>query len=511
MKTLRNDFRFKMPVVTSVTPSSAGDNGYTVVTVRGDSFDPGTSITVDGVPATHVRVLSSSLLTCRPVGSPGVRNLVAVQPDGARSVAAALTILASPLVTGITPNTGAGDGGTVVTNLAGTGFVSGCTVTIGGAPATSVVFVSPTQLTCVTPAGAIGAKDIVVTNPNGTTSGLSGAGLFTFTLPFDPTTLVLSSYQRDFTLTKSDLGVWDGTPSAGTSALYREIASSGNLMPLLGAAVNEVPGAQYLLTGAAVGTRATQTRVISTGAAVLAESLVANTAYTASFLIDLQMCRKNHPSFVYLESGVMQADAHWGWMFRSGAALANAETTITINASAGTITRTGSNSWITDGFLTGQTVYLARTKYNNGFVDSTLLTVSASVLTFNPGHGLVDEVISFGEDPAISAGPWEFVVFNYTGTFPFVAVATTPGLHWYYVRRTASGTIQIDIDGVPGMPTALADHTGASGIQMQTNSTYTGRQMSFILYERFTSLTAQSNTDRDNYKKYLNARYGRAY
>ncbi len=71
----------------------------------------------------------------------------------------------APTVSAITPNTGSTLGGTAITNLAGTGFQTGCTVKIGGAAATSVVRVSATKITCVTPAGAAGAKNVVVKNP----------------------------------------------------------------------------------------------------------------------------------------------------------------------------------------------------------------------------------------------------------------------------------------------------------------------------------------------------------
>ena len=56
--------------------------------------------------------------------------------------------------------------GTAVT-IDGTGFVSGATVTIGGAAATNVVVVSATQLRVTTPAGTAGARDVVVTTSGG--------------------------------------------------------------------------------------------------------------------------------------------------------------------------------------------------------------------------------------------------------------------------------------------------------------------------------------------------------
>lgn len=73
-------------------------------------------------------------------------------------------------ITGINPNSGPMSGGTAVT-ISGTNFThttsANPTVTIGGNAATNVVLVSTTTITCNTPAGTAGAKDVVVTVPDG--------------------------------------------------------------------------------------------------------------------------------------------------------------------------------------------------------------------------------------------------------------------------------------------------------------------------------------------------------
>ena len=71
---------------------------------------------------------------------------------------------AAPTVTSISPASGPTAGGTSIT-IAGTGFISGATVTIGGNDA-SDVSVSATSITATTPAGAEGPQDVVVTNPD---------------------------------------------------------------------------------------------------------------------------------------------------------------------------------------------------------------------------------------------------------------------------------------------------------------------------------------------------------
>ncbi|MGD1214311.1 MAG: IPT/TIG domain-containing protein [Terriglobales bacterium] len=81
-------------------------------------------------------------------------------------VAAAFGAASAPAVTviSVTPNNGTILGGTPVT-IIGTDFLSGSTVSFGGDAATSVVVVSDTEITCVTPAHAAGSVTVCVTVP----------------------------------------------------------------------------------------------------------------------------------------------------------------------------------------------------------------------------------------------------------------------------------------------------------------------------------------------------------
>lgn len=85
----------------------------------------------------------------------------------------------TPEVTGISPSSGIANGGTIVT-ITGSGFVSGATVSSGGVNATGVTFGSATSLTATTPAaGSTGARNVVVTNPDGQTGTLAGGYTYT--------------------------------------------------------------------------------------------------------------------------------------------------------------------------------------------------------------------------------------------------------------------------------------------------------------------------------------------
>lgn len=85
----------------------------------------------------------------------------------------------APDATGISPATGTASGGTNVT-ITGTGLHGpGVAVTIGGTAATGVsVNAAGTQITCTTPAGTAGARNVVVTTANGSDTL---AGGFTYT------------------------------------------------------------------------------------------------------------------------------------------------------------------------------------------------------------------------------------------------------------------------------------------------------------------------------------------
>jgi len=61
-------------------------------------------------------------------------------------------------------------GGTPIT-ITGTNFFSGASVTVGGVPATTVVFVNSNTLTAVTPANSAGVQNVAVSGPYVSSTG----------------------------------------------------------------------------------------------------------------------------------------------------------------------------------------------------------------------------------------------------------------------------------------------------------------------------------------------------
>lgn len=80
-------------------------------------------------------------------------------------------------VTSIVPDEGDVAGGTAIT-ITGTNLLGVSSVAVGGSPATSLDVASHTTVTCNTPSGQEGAKDVVVT---GTRNVVTVTGGFTYT------------------------------------------------------------------------------------------------------------------------------------------------------------------------------------------------------------------------------------------------------------------------------------------------------------------------------------------
>jgi hypothetical protein len=117
--------------------------------------------------------LSAYMLNASPGTLPNPYSGTAAKNWGCVAVGFRGTPSVFVSVTGVSPSSGPIAGGTPVT-ITGTDFLSGATVDFGGAAATSVVVVSSTQITCVTPAHAAGPVNVSVTDSDGTGTLVNG-------------------------------------------------------------------------------------------------------------------------------------------------------------------------------------------------------------------------------------------------------------------------------------------------------------------------------------------------
>ncbi len=165
------------PILTAVSPASGPSAGGTAVTLTGQNFVSGATVTFGGATANSVVVVSATQITANTSAhSQGSVNVVETNPDGqSATLASAFAFVApAPIVTSVSPKTGLTAGGTAVTVM-GRNFMSGATVTFGAVAATSVVVASATQIKAVAPPGKPGGVNVVVTNPDGQ-SGTLGSG-----------------------------------------------------------------------------------------------------------------------------------------------------------------------------------------------------------------------------------------------------------------------------------------------------------------------------------------------
>ncbi len=95
-------------------------------------------------------------------------------PGGTTTTSAAdhFSYAAAPTVTGVSPITGPGSGGTAVT-ITGTGFTGATAVDFGTAAATNVVVVNSGEITATSPTGT-GQVDVTVVGPAGDLGDLGG-------------------------------------------------------------------------------------------------------------------------------------------------------------------------------------------------------------------------------------------------------------------------------------------------------------------------------------------------
>jgi len=158
------------PQVNDVNPNNGPTGGGTIITISGQNFGGGSSsvqpsITVGGVPCPQVVWVSATSVLCETPQGVGGHKAVLVDVDGATSVKNSNSEFQydAPSVIAIEPGHGSAAGGTMVTVI-GSNFGTSNnnpSVTIGGRPCQSVVWLSNSKLQCVSPPG-IGIGDVRV-------------------------------------------------------------------------------------------------------------------------------------------------------------------------------------------------------------------------------------------------------------------------------------------------------------------------------------------------------------
>ena len=143
--TLTNGYTYTNPppTVSSIAPSSGSTSGGTSVTITGTGFLTGAIVKLGGTAAASVAVANSHSITATTAAhAAGACSVVVTNTDGqSGTLTSGYTYTnPAPTVSSIAPNSGTANGGTGVT-IAGTGFLSGATVKLGGTAATHVTVI----------------------------------------------------------------------------------------------------------------------------------------------------------------------------------------------------------------------------------------------------------------------------------------------------------------------------------------------------------------------------------
>ena len=167
---------FGAPGAPIILNATAGNGQFSLNFSPPDS-DGGAAITLyeaactaSGQPTrTNSAVASPIVVTGATAGVSYACTITASNSAGTGSPSFSVTASAlpppAPTVTAIVPPDGPNTGGTDAT-IAGTGFVTGASVTLGGVAATNVSVIDATTITATTSAHPVGLVNVVVTNPD---------------------------------------------------------------------------------------------------------------------------------------------------------------------------------------------------------------------------------------------------------------------------------------------------------------------------------------------------------
>ena len=171
-----------LPVVSSLSPGSAvaGGSGFTL-TVNGTGFVSGSIVAWNGVNLTTTFVSSTRLTAAVPgsdIASVGSISVTVANPGGIVSSGITFTVVASPVVTSISPNSALAGGLGFTLTLNGSGFTAGSTVDWNGS-GLATTYVSASRLTATVPAGDIASAGSATVTVDNVGSVISNSETFT--------------------------------------------------------------------------------------------------------------------------------------------------------------------------------------------------------------------------------------------------------------------------------------------------------------------------------------------
>jgi len=173
-----------VPRLTGLSVTQGPAAGGTSVTLTGTGFTGATQVHFGPTAAASVTVTGDTSITAvSPTAPAGTVDITVTGPGGTSTTAPPdrFTLVALPVVSGLSPSSGPLNGGTQVT-ITGSGFTAAGTVSFGGNPALFTVD-SDTQITATAPVGdAVDVVGVSVTTVGGTSPSVPAA-VYSYTAP----------------------------------------------------------------------------------------------------------------------------------------------------------------------------------------------------------------------------------------------------------------------------------------------------------------------------------------
>lgn len=154
-------FTFVVPPSGLMLSSTQAGVGQTL-TISGSNLQNIQSVSIGGTPATQITVTNGQIIVVIPTGAQS--GVVSVQTSGGSAVSPPLTIVPSPVISGITPTIISSTGGIVT--ITGANLTNVTNVTVGGVPVSSFMVISSTQIVAVISNGAVSGF-LQVQSPSG--------------------------------------------------------------------------------------------------------------------------------------------------------------------------------------------------------------------------------------------------------------------------------------------------------------------------------------------------------
>jgi VCBS repeat-containing protein len=350
-----------------------------------------------------------------------------------------VAVSSSPTVTSVSPAYATIAGGTTIT-ITGTGFAGIMGVTVGGVAATNLIIVSSTSITVKTPAGTLGAADIIVTNIVGAGTGSS---LFNYatSAPAAPTNVVAIGMNNSASISF--------TPPANNGApitSYTVTSSPGNFTATSS-------GSSILVTGLTNGTSYTFT-VKATNA------LGASTASSASAAVTTI----NHAPTADVQTISPTEDmTYTGTLLGSDIDIGDSLTySVVSQGTKGVVTitniNTGTFTYVPNGNANGADSFTF--KVNDGTVNSTVATITVNILAANDTPTITSSNTgTVAENAAISTG-------IYTATATDIDASATVT---YSIKSGVGDGSLVSIDTLTGVVTLL----GSANFEVKSSYTFT--------------------------------------